>query len=97
MTSMQKPKLMFSYPFDERTAYEAENRGYWGHSFVEFYDGRTQPVVFYDLIRLAQDLEEETNQGRPFVAEQNMIIVQSVTLSNMTIAIEQLVENGFFD
>ena len=96
MSIEQTPKLRFSYPFDERTAVEAENRGYWGHSFVELPNGEAQPVVFYDAIRLAQDLEEEAAQGRPFIAERGLIVLQTVTLHNMSVAVERLASDGFF-
>ena len=57
MPVYDKPRLKFAYPFDDRAAFEAENRGYWGHSYVEFSNGRKCPVVFYDAVRLAQDLD----------------------------------------
>lgn len=96
MSIDQTPKLRFSYPFDERTAVEAEHRGYWGHSFVEFPNGETHPVVFYDATRLAQDLEEEAIQGRAFIAERGLIVLQTVTLQNMMVAVERLADEGFF-
>jgi hypothetical protein len=92
----QTPKLRFSYPFDERTAVEAEDRGYWGHSFVELPNGETRPVVFYDATRIAQDLKEETVQGRPFIAERGLIVLEAVTLHNMSKAVERLAGEGFF-
>lgn len=96
MPTNEKPILQFSYPFDERTAHDAASRGYWGHSFVELSDGRTHPVVFYDAVRIAQDLQEEGLQGRPFIAERGMVVVQRITLQNMTIAVERLASEGFF-
>lgn len=96
MSIDQTPRLQFSYPFDDRTAVEAEHRGYWGHSFVELPNGEKRPVVFYDATRLAQDLEEEAVQGRPFLAERGLIVLQSVTLHNMSKAVKRLAEEGFF-
>jgi hypothetical protein len=96
MPTDHTPKLQFSFPFDDRTAEEAAG-GYWGHSYVEFSDGRKHPVVFYDAVRLAQDLHEEALQGRPFIAEHGMIVVQGVTRANMTVAVERLASEGFFD
>jgi len=90
-------KLQFSCEFDERTAEEAHDRGYWGHSFVKLPNGETHPVVFYDAIRLAQDLEEEAAQGRPFIAERGLVVLESVTLHNMVAAVERLAAEGFFE
>lgn len=90
------PKLRFLCPFGEQEAYEAEARGYWGHSLVEL-DGGVVPVVFYDPVRLQQDLEEETKAGRPFIAEPGLVVVESVTLVNMQFAVQTLYEEKFFD
>ena len=89
--------LVFEFEFDEKTAFEAEARGYWGHSKVRLEDGSLCPVVFYDPVRLAQDLEEESLQGRPFLAEKGLIVVKDVTLANMRRAVEELNKEGFFE
>lgn len=89
-------ELHFTHPFDELIAQETETRGYWGLSYVELADGSQHPVAFYDSYRLSQDLEEEARQGRPFIAEKNLIVLQSVTLELMKRAVEQLAKEGFF-
>ena len=94
---LNSPQLCFHVPFDERTAYEVEMRGYWSHSFVKFDDGSCRDVVFYDPVRLAQDLEEETTQGRPFIAEKRLIVLNSVTVEEMQKAVNCLAKEGFFD
>lgn len=93
---MSFPKLMFTHPFGEREACEAEARGYLGYAAVELDDGSSIPVVFYDLVRLQQDLEEEILLGNPFVAEPGMIVVASVTRENMEKAVQKLFAEGFF-
>ena len=96
MTISNLAILQFDYPFDDRTAEEAADRGYWGHCHVELQDGTKHPIVFYDAVRLAQDLEEEASQGRPFLAERGMVVLQDVTRQNMEAAVEQLAKEGFF-
>jgi hypothetical protein len=97
MVALHPPKLVFQHPFDEAAAYEAEVRGYLGYAAVELSDGTRYPVVFYDPVRLQQDLEVEAGEGRAFIAEPGMIVIPEVTLGRMQDAIERLFQNGFFD
>jgi hypothetical protein len=91
------PRLAFKYPFDEAAASDAEARGYLSYAFVESSNGTRYPVVFYDPVRLQQDLEVEASDGRPFIAEPGMIVVPEVTLARMQEAVERLFQAGFFD
>lgn len=91
------PKLTFKYPFGDREAYEAEARGYLGYAVVELEDSSKIPVVFYDPIRLQQDLLEEAALGNPFIAEPGMIVIESITIANMEYAIKKLFMQGFFE
>lgn len=90
------PKLHFEVPFGERLAFEAKARGYLGGVTVELADESMHPVFFYDIVRLGQDIEEERRLGRPFVAEQGMIVVTEITMENMAHAVRSLEKNGFF-
>jgi hypothetical protein len=90
------PRLHFDYDYDDRLAEEARARGHLGGVVVELADGTTHDVFFYDAVRLAQDLEEETRLGRPFVAEKGMIVLNDITLDNMRFAVSALVSQGFF-
>lgn len=93
----ESPALTFATAMDERDRYEAEARGYLSHAKVVFPDGRTYPVVFYDTVRLTQDLEHEVAEGGACVADPGMIVVPSVTLEHMESAVRQLSGIGFFD
>jgi hypothetical protein len=97
MAAVHFPRLVFKYPFDEAAAYDAEARGYLAYVAVELDNGTRYPVVFYDPVRLQQDLEVETGEGRAFIAEPGMIVVPEVTLARMQDAIERLFQNGYFD
>jgi hypothetical protein len=96
MVDAHFPKLVFKYPFDEAAAYEADARGYLAYAVVELSDGARYPIVFYDPIRLQDDLEVEIGEGRPFIAEPGMIVVPEVTLARMQDAVDRLFRSGFF-
>jgi hypothetical protein len=91
------PKLHFDYEYDDRLAYEVRSRGHLGGVTVELAEGSRHPVFFYDAVRLAQDLEEESRLGRPFIAEKGMIVLNEITLETMTAAVTALVKQGFFE
>jgi hypothetical protein len=97
MVALHSPKLVFKHPFDEAAVDEAEAQGYLGYAAVELSDGTRNPVVFYDPVRLQQDLEVEAGEGRAFIAEPGMIVIPEVTPGRMQDAIERLFHNGFFD
>jgi hypothetical protein len=97
MVAVQSPRLVFRYPFDEAAAHDAEARGYLAYAAVELSDGIRYPVVFYDPVRLQQDLEVEVGEGRAFIAEPGMIVVPEVTLARMQETVERLFQMGFFD
>ena len=97
MVAIHFPRLVFKYPFDEAAAYDAEARGYLAYAVVELNNGTRYPVVFYDPVRLQQDLEVEAREGRAFIAEPGMIVVPEVTLARMQDAIDRLSQDGFFD
>jgi hypothetical protein len=94
---MPGPKLKFTYEFGEREAYEAESRGFLAYAVVEMPSGAVIPVVFWDVVRLQQDLEEEIASGKPFIAQPGMIVLESVTLAQMERAVQALFAEGFFD
>lgn len=86
--------FIFKYGFNEQDEDEANARGYLGHVQVKTEGGLKYSVVFYDPIRLKQDLEEE---GDGFIAEPGMIILESICLKNMQYAVNLLEKNGFFN
>jgi hypothetical protein len=90
-------KLVFACDFSEREAWEAQSRGYLSHVLVEVGGDRLYPVIFYDAVRLQQDLEESARHGRPFVADPGMIVLQEVTRPAMEKAVQRLHAEGYFD
>jgi hypothetical protein len=91
------PRLVFEHGFDERAQFEASGGGYVRDVRVALADGTSRPVVFYDPVRLSQDLEYEAQIGRMCIAEHGMIVVPEVTLANMQTAVIALAREGWFD
>ena len=97
MIANPKPRLIFEGGFDERDAFESKARGYRSHVWAELADGERYPLVFYDAVRLQQDLQDMTKVGSPYIAESGLIVLQEVTKDNMELAVARLFEEGFFD
>jgi hypothetical protein len=96
-TKYSTPELRFVREFSDKDAFEAQARGYLSHVMVEFDGGRIYPIFFYDVVRLQQDLEESVKQGRRFIADAGMIVLEEITPESMKAAVEQLGREGFFD
>ncbi len=89
--------LLFTENFDERTAFEIEEKGWCGIALVELPGGVRVKLFFYDPVRLAQDLENGLARGAVCIAEPGMIVVPKVTRKYMEKAVNQLFENGYFN
>lgn len=92
-----RPTLSFTCEFDERTAWEVEQKGYFEHALVRLPDGAEVRVCFWDPVRLAQDLETDTKHGKTCFAEPGVIVLPSVTVDRMKKAVDELYDNGYFD
>lgn len=97
MGTISAPTLVFSCDFDERTAYEVELKGWFEAVAVQLPNGLEIPLSFRDPVRLGQDLEAEIAVGKSCVAEPALIVIPKVTRANMTAAVDQLYQEGFFD
>src|SRR5271155_3771408 len=94
---MNHAKLLFVHGFDERTAYEAELKGYYGNAVAQLPTGRNFRVCFYDPIRLAQDLERGQESGDNYIAEPGLIVIPRVNAHYMEQSIQRLAGEGYFD
>ena len=90
------PRVIFPQDFDERLKFEMSAKG-WLSAQVELQGGSRYPVYFSDPVRLQQDLEAETELGRPYFAEPGLIVLPEVTLEAIQDAVQALGEQGFFD
>ncbi len=95
-TGAEGAVLLMPEDYDERSAFETPFRGYLEGASVRLTDGSRYAVVFYDPVRLGQDLEECVKLGRPFFAEPNLIVLPEITEKAMRAAVEELARQGFF-
>jgi hypothetical protein len=97
MSAESDPTLSFTCDFDERTAFEVEQKGFFEHAIAHLPDGGQVRVCFWDPVRLAQDLETEQKLGRVSVGEPGIIVIPKVTLENMRAAVKELYRRGYFE
>lgn len=88
-------ELRFAVPLTDETLPEAEARGYLSHVLVRVGVNH-YAVTFYDPVRLGQDIDTESEFGRPFVAIPGMIVLRRITHDSMTTAVRALAAEGFF-
>jgi len=82
--------------FDERTAWEIENKGWCGLVEIHLHDGEVAPISFWDDVRLLQEIAAQFAKGESFFAEPNMIVLPKLTGSNMRAALTALHAEGYF-
>jgi hypothetical protein len=82
--------------FDERAEYETPLKGYLGDVVVHFEDGARFQMFFIDPVRLQQELALDVQNGRPYLAEPNLVVVPEVTPQAIHKAVDGLVKDGFF-
>lgn len=78
-------ELVLPADFDEYE-WEVESKGYFADASVRI-GGRLLPVVFYEPVRLAQDIADEMSEGRLFTASR-ILVLKRVSAENMRAAIE---------
>jgi hypothetical protein len=76
--------------FDEY-AWEVEARG-WFEGVVVEWNGRHLRPVFYDPVRLGQEIADAFAQGKAYFRESNLIVVQATTRNHMQTAVENLTD-----
>jgi len=92
MNAKETFQVVFPEWYDQRGEWEAKEKGWLDGVEVRLAGGKTQPLFFYDPVRLAQDLEAETRQGRPCVAQRGMIVIPEVTREAILTAVEKLMD-----
>lgn len=96
MESTEYPSLTFSCEFDDRTALEVEEKGFFDHAIVTLGDGTRFSLHFYDPSRLAYELSVELAHGGVCVAESGLVVIPKVTQAYMREAARHLVSSGYF-
>lgn len=96
MNALTCARVVFPEGFDERAAFEAPSKG-WLSAQVEMKDGRSYAVYFTDPARLQQDLDENAQLGKPYLAEPGLIVLPQVTVEAVQDTVRALCVQGFFD
>ena len=91
------PQLVFESEFDDRTAFEAEMKGWFSAAAVRLPGGRVVPVCFFDPIRLSQDVTFAFERGQSCFTEPGLIVVPKITVECMVKAVLQCFAEGYFD
>ncbi|MCY1079811.1 hypothetical protein [Archangium lansingense] len=97
MKSRELVRLVFEGGWNAGDEVDTPMRGYRSHVWAELADGSRHRMTFYDVTRLAQTLEDDSQAGRPFFAEPGLVILTEVTLPNMEAAARTLAAEGFFE
>ena len=90
-------RLIYEHGFTEQDEVETPLRGYRSHVVAELENDSRYRLVFFDPVRLRQELEQETASGHPFIGEPGLVILPEVTRENMERAAAALCVEGFFD
>ncbi len=93
-TATAEPIVIFPDWHDTRAELEATARGYLSHVVVQLQDGSRYQLLFYDPVRLEQDL---TTEARGFLAEPNMVVVSDVTSEKIKDAVRGLWQQRYFE
>lgn len=88
------PELLLPDDFDDLDRAEVESKGWYPGASVRFA-GRAVPVMFYDPIRLAQDIEADLAEDH-LISFAHLIVVERLTVQNMRRAVSRL-DPTFFD
>ena len=82
--------------WDEATALEVQNKGWYEQAQLRLDDGRLVPLSFWDPVRLSQELAEHFAFGKAFFTERNLIVLPLLTEGAIRHAVEELLAKGFF-
>src|SRR4051812_7590869 len=88
------PRLVFAHDVDER---DMAPHGYRGDVIVEFVDGESFPVYFYEPDAIREELDARMRSGfGQFVAEPGLVVIPEITLAAMKASVSELIEVGYF-
>ena len=71
------------------------SKGYFPNAAVSFM-GKKYLLNIYDNVRLRQDLESEFTGEKSLFFEKNILILNQLTLENIKVAIEKIIETDGF-
>jgi hypothetical protein len=95
--SVQKIELQHAVAFDERAAFEVEQKGWYDGAIAKLSDGRRFALSFIDPARLAEDIRFDFTRGQKCVVFRHLVVIPSVTLTQMETAVHYLYDTGEFE
>ena len=88
------PRLVFAHDVDER---DMAPHGYRGDVIVEFADGESFPVYFYEPDAIREELEGRSRSGfGRFVAEPGLVVIPEICVASMKASVLELIEVEYF-
>ena len=96
-TLVDGPCVIFPEDYDAQSEFETPARGYLSEVVVQVPNGARYRVFFIDPTRLAQTLDDDTRDGRPYYAEPGMIVLPYVTSESIRKAVHSLWLDGYFE
>ena len=96
---MSQYAITFPTYYDDLAAMEIESKGYLDDVLVDFDDGRSFVLSFRDSwnVQLDHDATATISAGIRVLAIPNLVIVETVSRTNVIAAIEFLTRSDFFD
>ena len=87
------PRLVFADDVAER---DMAPHGYRGDVIVEFADGESFPVYFYEPDAIREELDARRKSGfGQLVAEPGLVVIPEITLAGMKSSVLELIEVGY--
>jgi hypothetical protein len=90
-------RIHFPEYYDERGEWEADQKGWLPGVVIEVPNCGRFPVIFFDPVRVAQDLEHLAKEGCPVLVEPGLVVIPVVTRAAILKAAPELVRQRFFD
>jgi hypothetical protein len=96
-TELAQFTILYPDWYDDRAEFEAKSKGYLPGIVVQLADGSRHALYFIEPVRLGQDLQMETEQKRPYLAEPGMVVIPEVSTQAVQTAVAGLFQDGYFD
>lgn len=90
-------KIMFPPEYQGQWEEECVFKGWLSSVIVRFDEGRSYSIIFVDVARLSQMLEDQLENGFSCYAEPGLVVVPEVNRSNVEAAVRELAKENFFD
>jgi hypothetical protein len=91
-----EPQIKFPDFYDALYEMEVQAKGRLGEVLVILKDIGTFNMTFMDPERIRQDLEGEAESGRDFLAESNLVVMETVSREAIVRTVYKLDKEGFF-